>query len=62
MPTSPPDIRLLLAVIAPLAGAGLVMLTGRKMVRFPDNVAPGVEPEHCRRMSPMRSVRPSART
>ena len=30
MPTSPPDIRLLLAVIAPLAGAGLVMLTGKK--------------------------------
>jgi len=29
MPT-PPDIRLLLAVLAPLAGAGLVMLTGKK--------------------------------
>jgi multicomponent Na+:H+ antiporter subunit D len=27
---NPPDIRLLLAVLAPLAGAGLVMLTGRK--------------------------------
>src|SRR5664280_2201213 len=30
MPTSSPDIRLLLAVLAPLAGAGLVMLTGKK--------------------------------
>jgi multicomponent Na+:H+ antiporter subunit D len=30
MPTSSPDIRLLLAVLAPLAGAGLVMLTGIK--------------------------------
>src|SRR5271165_4599628 len=29
MPT-PPDIRLLFAVLAPLVGAGLVMLTGRK--------------------------------
>jgi multicomponent Na+:H+ antiporter subunit D len=29
MPT-PPDIRLLLAVLAPLVGAGLVMLTGKK--------------------------------
>src|SRR2546429_6216749 len=38
------------------------MLTGRKRVKFPLSTEPGMPPEHCRLMSPRRSVRPSART
>src|SRR6185312_10194475 len=44
------------------ASTRFVMLTGRKMVRLPLNTDPGVAPEHCRKISPTRSARPSART
>src|SRR5579883_3515102 len=39
-----------------------VTATGRKTERLPVNTAPGLEPEHCRRISPTRSARPSERT
>src|ERR1035441_8225118 len=45
-----------------LASTRLVTLTGRDSVKLPVNTAPGTEPEHCRTISPRRSVRPSART
>src|SRR5450755_1069054 len=40
----------------------LVTPTERDSARLPLNTVPGVEPEHWRRISPRRSVRPSART
>src|ERR1035438_7719699 len=45
-----------------LASTRLVTLTGRSSVKLPLNTVPGTEPEHCRTISPRRSVRPSART
>src|SRR5215831_8917393 len=39
-----------------------VILAGRNTERLPVNTAPGLEPEHCRMMSPIRSVRPSELT
>src|SRR5664280_865928 len=45
-----------------LASTRLVTPTGRNSVKLPLNTVPGTEPEHCRTISPTRSVRPSART
>src|ERR1039457_2615044 len=45
-----------------LASNRLVTVTGRDRIKLPLNTDPGVAPEHRSTMSPIRSVRPSART